>query len=273
VSATAPISVIDKMRGKDNAQHISARMTFKEPKTDKTHSPKSVGNITAGRLELLFSLYRLLSNSYTHIVMTRHPRSFFTLYRLTDRPYALLCVVCFAEVISMLSFAAWPLFLVKLQPLWGLSNFSVGWVSGAYFIGYVFATPVLVGLTDRYDAKYIYILSTLIAAVGAFGFALTAQGFWSAAFYWGLVGAGLAGTYMPGLQILNARLDDDHRLRLLPYYTSAFGIGTGLSFFVMGWLYSYATWTSAFIYAGLGSLSTGAISQRRDPATACEECD
>ena len=64
----------------------------------------------------------------------------------------------------------------------------------------------------------ISIYSTLIAAVGAFGFALTAQGFWSAAFCWGLVGAGLAGTYMPGLQILNARLDDDHRLRLLPYY-------------------------------------------------------
>ncbi|MGB2051853.1 MAG: hypothetical protein ACPHVQ_04800, partial [Candidatus Puniceispirillaceae bacterium] len=62
-----------------------------------------------------------MSNSYTHIVMTRHPRHFLNLYQLTDRPYALLCVVCFAEVISMLSFAAWPLFLVKLQPLWGLS--------------------------------------------------------------------------------------------------------------------------------------------------------
>ena len=170
----------------------------------------------------------------------------------------------------MLSFAAWPLFLVKLQPLWGLSNFSVGWISGSYFIGYVLATPVLVGLTDRYDAKYIYILSTLIAAVGAFGFALAAQGFWSAVLFWGLVGAGLAGTYMPGLQILNARLDDDHRLRLLPYYTSAFGIGTGLSFFVMGWLYTYADRTSAFIYAGIGSLLTGLLISaviRPQPAT------
>ncbi len=159
----------------------------------------------------------------------------------------------------MLSFAAWPLFLVKLQPLWGLSNFSVGWVSGAYFIGYVLATPLLVGLTDRYDSKYIYIFSTFIAAIGAFSFALIAQGVWSAALCWGLVGAGLAGTYMPGLQILNARLDDEYRLRLLPYYTSAFGIGTGLSFFIMGWLYSYADWTSAFIYAGIGSLLTGLL--------------
>ena len=142
--------------------------------------------------------------------------------------------------------------------LWGLSNFQ--WLGQrVLFHRLCLSYPVLVGLTDRYDAKNIYIFSTLIAAAGSFGFALTAQGFWSAAFCWGLVGAGLAGTYMPGLQILNARLDDDHRLRLLPYYTSAFGIGTGLSFFIMGWLYSYADWTSAFIYAGIGSLLTGVL--------------
>ena len=199
---------------------------------------------------IALALYTLSPNFYTCIIMTLHSRFFLTLYHLSDRPYALLSVVCFAEIISMLSFAAWPLFLVKLQPLWDLSNFLVGWVSGAYFIGYVLATPVLVGLTDRYDAKYIYVFSTLVGAIGAFGFALTAEGFWSAAFCWGLVGAGLAGTYMPGLQILNARLDDEHRLRLLPYYTSAFGIGTGLSFFIMGWLYSYADWTHAFLFAG-----------------------
>jgi len=191
--------------------------------------------------------------------MSRHPLFPVQFYQLTDKPYALLAVVCLAETVSMLSFAAWPLFLVKLQPLWGLSNFSTGWVSGAYFIGYVCATPVLVGLTDRFDAKNIYLFSTLVAAVGALGFAGLADGFWSAALCWGLVGAGLAGTYMPGLQILNARLNDTDRLRLLPYYTSAFGIGTGLSFFVMGWLYAYADWQTAFFSAAAGSLSAGVL--------------
>ena len=181
------------------------------------------------------------------------------LYQLTDKPYALLAVVCLAEAVSMLSFAAWPLFLVKLQPLWGLSNFSTGWITGAYFIGYVCATPVLVGLTDRFDAKNIYLFSCLIAAVGALCFALFADGFWTAAVSWGLVGAGLAGTYMPGLQILNARLNDTDRLRLLPYYTSAFGIGTGLSFFVIGWLYTHADWQTAFFCAAAGSLFAGAL--------------
>ena len=191
--------------------------------------------------------------------MRRAPLFPVQLYWLTDKPYALLVAVCLAETVSMLSFAAWPLFLVKLQPVWGLSSFSTGWVSGAYFIGYVCATPVLVGLTDRFDAKNIYLFSSLIAAAGALCFALLADGFWSAALSWGLVGAGLAGTYMPGLQILNARLNDDNRIRLLPYYTSAFGVGTGLSFFVMGWLYSHADWQTAFFCASAGSLLAAVI--------------
>ena len=162
-------------------------------------------------------------------------------YFLTAHPVALLAIVCLAEVLSMVSFAAWPLFLVDLQPLWGLSNFATGWVSGAYFIGYVLATPVLVGLTDRIDAKYIYIFASFLAIIGALCFALFASDFWSAALSWALVGAGLAGTYMPGLQILNARLEAESRIKLLPYYTSAFGVGTGLSFFLMGWVYTYTS--------------------------------
>ncbi len=175
-------------------------------------------------------------------------------YFLTAHPVALLAIVCLAEVLSMVSFAAWPLFLVDLQPLWGLSNFATGWVSGAYFIGYVLATPVLVGLTDRIDAKYIYIFASFLAIIGALCFALFASDFWSAALSWALVGAGLAGTYMPGLQILNARLEAESRIKLLPYYTSAFGVGTGLSFFLMGWVYTYTSWQNAFLFAAIFSL-------------------
>jgi MFS family permease len=175
-------------------------------------------------------------------------------YFLTAHPVALLAIVCLAEVLSMVSFAAWPLFLVDLQPLWGLSNFSTGWVSGAYFIGYVLATPVLVGLTDRIDAKYIYIFASFLAIIGALCFALFASDFWSAALSWALVGSGLAGTYMPGLQILNARLEAESRIKLLPYYTSAFGVGTGLSFFLMGWVYTYTSWQNAFLLAAIFSL-------------------
>ena len=94
----------------------------------------------------------------------------------------------------MASFAIWPVFLVTLAPEWGLSNTETGWISGAYFVGYVLATPVLVGLTDSIDAKRVFIGGSLTTAVGSAGFALFANDFWTAALFWGVVGAGLAGT-------------------------------------------------------------------------------
>ena len=169
-------------------------------------------------------------------------------------PINLLLIVCLTEIISMTSYATWPIFLVKLQPIWNLNNFQTGWVSGSFFIGYVIGTPVLVGLTDILDSKKIYIYSCLISFFGAFGFWVFANGFWSACFYWGLVGLGLSGTYMPGLQILNERLDSIKRIKLLPYYTASFGFGTAFSFFTIGLIYSFYNWKIAFIIGGLASL-------------------
>lgn len=65
----------------------------------------------------------------------------------------------------------------------------------------------MVGLTDSYDLKKVYFISSLIGSIGLILFALFANGFYSALLMWSIVGAGFAGTYMPGLQILNERLD------------------------------------------------------------------
>ncbi|HCM07514.1 MAG TPA: hypothetical protein DIC41_03570, partial [Alphaproteobacteria bacterium] len=54
-----------------------------------------------------------------------------------DQPVALITLTCIAAVTAMASFAIWPVFLVQLGPSWGLSNTQIGWISGAYFIGYV----------------------------------------------------------------------------------------------------------------------------------------
>ena len=150
-----------------------------------------------------------------------------------DNPKQLLALVSFAGILALLSFALWPVFLLNLGQEWGLSNTDIGLVSGAYFAGYLLATPVLVGLTDRVDARLVFLGGCAFGGVGCLGFGLLADGFWSASITWALVGAGLAGTYMPGLQILNARLDDAARVRSVPWYTACSGIGTGTSFAVM----------------------------------------
>ena len=187
-----------------------------------------------------------------------------------DHPVFLIVITCLASIVAMINYAIWPVFLIPLGDAWGLSNIEIGWVSGSYFIGYVVATPILVGLTDSIDARRIFIGGCVAAAVGSAGFSLFASGFWSAAISWSLVGAGLAGTYMPGLQILNARLSEDRRIRAVPFYTSCFSLGTGCSFVLNGTLLAYvdhrvAGWVGAggAVLAGLAILL---LVQARRPA-------
>jgi len=176
----------------------------------------------------------------------------------TDHPKRLLALVSFAGILALLSFALWPVFLISLGQEWGLSNTDIGTVSGAYFMGYLVATPILVGLTDRIDARLVFLGGCAFGGVGCLGFGILADGFWSASLTWALVGAGLAGTYMPGLQILNARLDDAARVRSVPWYTACFGIGTGASFAVMGTVLAFADWQVA-AYLGAGGSVLAAL--------------
>ncbi len=170
-----------------------------------------------------------------------------------DRPKHLLALVSFAGILALISFALWPVFLTKLGQEWGLTNTDIGWISGAYFFGYLIATPVLVGLTDRMDARLVFLGGCAFSSVGCLLFATNAVNFWSAAISWMLVGAGLAGTYMPGLQILNARLDDSARVRAVPWYTACFGFGTAGSFAVMGIVLAYADYRIAALIGSGGA--------------------
>ena len=168
-------------------------------------------------------------------------------------------LVCLVSVLAMLSFALWPVFLTELGVIWQLNNTELRLIGGAYFFGYVIATPFLVSLTDIWDAKKVFITGSLISFLGCCAFSIFASGFWSAFIIWGFVGAGLAGTYMPGLQILNARLEAEMRVKVVPWYTSCFGIGTGLSYYFMSYKLTNFDAQTAAALATLGPLSAALI--------------
>ena len=167
------------------------------------------------------------------------------------RPISLLVTLCVAESLSMASFANFAVLLPEFKVLWSLSNTEAGWIGGIYFAGYVFAVPVLVGLTDAVDAKRIYLVSAFIGVIASFAFALFAEGFWTAMLFRFISGVSLAGTYMPGLQILNDRLEEKQRLKAVPWYTGAFGLGSGGSFFLTGQLVEKVDWPVIFSVVGM----------------------
>ena len=167
--------------------------------------------------------------------------------------------MCLSLILSNLSFALWPIYLIEFRDLWNLSNTDVGWISGSYFIGYLLLTPIYVGLTDKYDPKWIVIVASFSVSLGCLGLWFFAEGFWSTCFLWGIVGSGLAGTYMPGLQVLNSRLNMNDRVKLTPWYTSSFGISNGISFAVVGYIFSNFSLQVACYTTAISSALSGIL--------------
>ncbi len=168
-------------------------------------------------------------------------------------PFPLIALMCLAQVIGMVSVFTFPALLPQFIGEWQLSNTEAGWINGIFFGGYSLAVPVLASLTDRVDGRYIYLISAALSALAALGFALYADGFWSALGFRALGGLALAGTFIPGLKALVDRLDGSAKARAISFYTATFSLGMSLSFFISGWLGKAYGWQAAFTTAAVGS--------------------
>lgn len=166
---------------------------------------------------------------------------------------AIVVALCIAEIFGMAGFSSFAALLPGFTRDWTLSNTEAGWIGGIYYAGYTAAVPILVTLTDRIDPRRIYLLSTAIGGVACLAFALLADGFWTALILRAIAGAGLAGTYMPGLKALTDRLEGTAQARAVAYYTSGFGIGASGSYVLTGQLDLLFGWRWAFAVAAIGS--------------------
>jgi len=157
-----------------------------------------------------------------------------------------------AQTCALLGFACYAVVLTTLQEEWHLSNLQSGLIASAFFFGYMLVVPLATALTDRIDARKIYLVGGLSATCGLLGMSLFAYNFWSAMLFMAFNGAGLAGTYMPGLKILSDRIKSGELTRHIAFYTAFFGIGTGFSYLCSGWILEALGWHYVFGLIALG---------------------
>ena len=167
---------------------------------------------------------------------------------------ALIAAMCIGEVLGMLGVFAFPALLPFFLKLWGLSNGQAGWINGIYFAGYTVAVPLLTSLTDRIDARRIYLTFCILGVLSNLGFAFLARGFWSALIFRGLSGLGLAGTFIPGLKAIIDRIESRAHPRAVSFYTACFGLGVSVSFYFAGEMFRWLGWKEAFGIAAIGSV-------------------
>jgi MFS family permease len=167
---------------------------------------------------------------------------------------AVALVLCASLVLAMAGTMTFQALIPTFIAEWQLSHAAAGWISGAAYAGYMAGVPLLVTLTDRIDGQRMVIAFALVASLSSLGFALFADGLWSAVFFRMLNGLALAGTYMPGLKALTDRVEGPRASRYQSLYTATFSVGTGLSLLQAGLVADWLGWRAAFAGAGIAPL-------------------
>src|SRR5215471_8971355 len=160
---------------------------------------------------------------------------------------ALLSFALMANLMPLATFAA---MMPAIDRCWGLNASEAGWIGGIYFAGYAVSVPVLASATDRLDARWIFVGSSLLSAASSLAFAL-ADGFWTGLWLRFLSGAALAGVQMPGFKLLADRTSGRARARGSAIYTSCYALGAAGSFLLAGVVEGFTGWRSTFIVSGI----------------------
>ncbi|HYE90405.1 MAG TPA: MFS transporter, partial [Terriglobales bacterium] len=161
--------------------------------------------------------------------------------------------MCAAQACAQIGAFGVAALIPTLIPAWGLTNTEAGWIGGIYYAAYTLVVPLLTSLTDRVDPKRVYLASVAVTAVAFAGFAWAATGFWSALAFRALMGAGWAGSYMPGLKALSDLTEGAGQSRAVAAHAAAVGVSGALSFGVAGAVNAWLGWQWALVPGALGA--------------------
>ena len=162
---------------------------------------------------------------------------------------SLVVVVCAAQTLVQIGAFFWPALLPEMMPLWGLTNSEAGWSTAMFYGAYLVAVPILVTLTDRVDARRVYLFGVACTMAAHLLFGLVAEGYWSVLLLRGLAGIGWAGTYMTGLKLLADQVDAKLMSRATAGHAVSIGISGALSFACAELLSGVWGWQPAFLAA------------------------
>ena len=168
-------------------------------------------------------------------------------------PARLVTLVCIAQVCAQIGAYTWPALLPEFIADWRITNAEAGWITGLFYAAYTVSVPVLVTLTDRIDPRSVYLVGVGLTVASHVGFAVFADGFWSAGAARALAGVGWAGTYMTGLKLLADRVEPALMSRAVAGHAASIGIAGALSFLFAGLLSRWMGWRGAFAEAAVAA--------------------
>jgi MFS family permease len=138
-------------------------------------------------------------------------------------------------------------------PALHMNRTAAGAIINSYFLVYVFITPLTGNLTDRFGARKIITLFSIILGVGALLMG-TANQVWTACIFFGLAGAGASAMWASVVTVVQKWFTSRRRGMALGFLSTGFG----LSFAAMGLLFPALvgsfSWRSCWYVLGMWTL-------------------
>src|SRR5262244_1437953 len=181
-------------------------------------------------------------------------------------PARLVTLVCIAQVCAQIGAYTWPALLPQFIDRWHITNGQAGWITGLFYAAYTLSVPILVTLTDRIDPRSVYLTGVGLTVASHVGFAVFADGPWSAGAARVLAGVGWAGTYMTGLKLLADRVEPALMSRAVAGHAASIGIAGAISFLFAGLLNRWLGWRGAFAGAAAAAALAWLIVRLGAPA-------
>ena len=183
------------------------------------------------------------------------------------REILIIAVFCLAQSLAQIGAMAFAALLPAFFAEWSLSHAQAGWLSGIMFGAYAAAVPLLLPLTDRVDARRVYMCAVSITMLSHLGMAFLAEGFWTGLVFRALNGIGWAGTYMVGLKALSERVEGPAQSRAVAVHGASTGISSSFSFVIAGAVTAQFGWQAAFMVGAGGAFGALLVALTLFPAS------
>ena len=187
------------------------------------------------------------------------------------RDIFVIAVFCLAQSLAQIGAMAFAALLPAFFVEWSLSHAEAGWLSGIMFGAYAAAVPILLPLTDRTDARKVYMCAVSTTMLSHLGMAFLADGFWTGFAFRALNGIGWAGTYMVGLKALADQVQGPAQSRAVAVHGASTGISSSFSFVIAGAVTAHFGWQAAFMVGAGGACGALLVALTLFPASPRKE--
>ena len=149
----------------------------------------------------------------------------------------------------------------------GFTRTDAGSIFNAYLFTYILLTPLAGHLTDRFGARLVITVCSLILGVGLLLMGRV-DSFLLACLAYAVVGLGATGMWTPVITVVQRWFAPHRRGLALGILSTGYGLGFATMGAAFPWIVQHFTWRHAWFFVGVAALSmvlANGLFLRRDP--------